>query len=112
MKTNFKYERIAEDIKEILTKTLNEEVDGCEYVSITDVIITKDMCDAKIYFQVLNDQDLDYIKEQIKDHTHVLKDSIANNLKIRKIPNLIFKYDDSLDNYNKIDQLLNNENNH
>ena len=42
MKTNFKYERIAEDIKEILTKTLNEEVGGCEYVSITDVIITKD----------------------------------------------------------------------
>lgn len=112
MKTNFKYERIAEDIKEILTKTLNEEVDGCEYVSITDVIITKDMCDAKIYFQVLDNQDLDYIQEQIKENTYILKDSIATNLKIRKIPNLIFKYDDCLDNYNKIDKLLSEEKNH
>lgn len=109
MKTNFKYDRLAEDIKEVLTKTLNEDVEGCEYLSITHVELTKDLGDAKIYFQLLDDGDLDYVYEQLKTSQGLLKSSIADNIKIRKIPNLIFRYDDSLDNYNRIDELLNNQ---
>ncbi len=109
MKTNFKYDRLAEDIKEVLTKTINEEIDGCEYLSITHVTLTKDLGDAKVYFQLLDDADIDYVLEELKHNQQILKASIADNIKIRKIPNLIFKYDETLDNYNRIDSILKDE---
>lgn len=109
MKTNFKYDRLAEDIKEVLTKKINEEIDGCEYLSITHVTLTKDLGDAKVYFQLLDEADIDYVLEELKNNQQILKTSIADNIKIRKIPNLIFKYDDTLDNYNRIDSILKDE---
>ncbi len=109
MKTNYKYDHIAQDIREVLTNILNEDIKGCEYVSITDVSLTKDMGDCKIYLQCLDSKDEDDILKTINKHQKLLKEGLAQNLKIRKIPNLIFKFDHSLDNYNQIESLLNKE---
>ena len=106
MKTNFKYDRIAEDIKILVTRVLNDEVGGCEFLSVTHVEITKDLGDAKIYYQSLDSKESEQVKENLRIATPYLKKQIAKNIKIRKIPNLIFKYDSSLENYNKIENLL------
>lgn len=104
MKNNFKYHRLAEELQELLSTVINEDIDGCDYVSITDVELTKDLQDAKVYFTSLEDKDKTL--EILNQNIHMLKNEIASRMKIRKIPNLIFKYDESLDNYNKIEALL------
>ena len=104
MKNNFKYDRLAEELQELLSTVINEDIEGCDYVSITDVELTKDLQDAKVYFTSLEDKDKTL--EILNQNIHMLKNEIASRMKIRKIPNLIFKYDESLDNYNKIEALL------
>ena len=104
MKNNFKYDRLAEELQELLSTVINEDIEGCDYVSITDVELTKDLQDAKVYFTSLEDKDKTL--EILNQNIHMLKNEIASRMKIRKIPNLIFKYDESLDNYNKIEELL------
>ena len=104
MKNNFKYDRLAEELQELLSSVINEDIDGCDYVSITDVELTKDLQDAKVYFTSLEDKDKTL--EILNQNIHMLKNEIASRMEIRKIPNLIFKYDESLDNYNKIEALL------
>lgn len=106
MPANYKYPRLAVDIKEVLTQAINDDIEGCEYVSITEVELTKDLGDAKIYFQTLDDNS-NHITDILNKNKSFLKSVIADNIKIRRIPNLIFKYDNSLDNYNHIDNLLN-----
>lgn len=106
---NYKYIRIAQKIKEFLGEIFAQEIDELEFVSITDIVITKDLGDAKIYVQSLLNDDEEKILMLLKEKTPYLKKRLADEIKMRKIPNLIFKIDNSLENYNKIDNLINNK---
>lgn len=101
---NFKYLRLAEEIKELLTIIINEELEY-DFITITHVELTKDLGDAKIYINSLNDDD-QKVLNLLNKKSNFLKSCIAKNIKIRKVPNLIFKIDKSLDNYNKIVNIL------
>lgn len=109
MSTNFKYDRLASDIKNKINQVINDKVDDLDFVSVTEVELTKDLQDAKVYVNCLLDNQEDYVLNTLKRKEGFIKKEIAKSIKMRKIPNLIFKYDNSLENYNKIDSLLNDE---
>lgn len=104
---NFKYDRLAEELKMKLNQIISERFDDLNFVTVVDVELTKDLGDAKIYVQCLTDGSEDYVISYLNGKKGFLKREIAKQVKIRKVPNLIFKYDHSLQNYNRIDQLLN-----
>lgn len=106
-KTNFKIDRLAESIKYSINDIINDEIDSINFVTITEVEITKDLVDAKIYIQTLDLKEANRTIEKLTKASGFIKKRLAQNVKMRRIPNLIFKYDNSLDNYNKIDDLLN-----
>jgi len=104
-------ERLASLIQRELANIVNEEVKNSQvgYVNLTEVKVTKDLSYATIFYTVLSDDDdiikkaqalLDKAQGQIR---HKLASKIRN---IRKIPELIFKYDEALAYGNHIDQLL------
>ena len=105
MRNNYKLDRLSENIKYSLNNVINDEVEGLEYVTVVDVDITKDLGDAKIYYQTL-DGDNEQTYKRLEEVKAFLKKRLAQDVQMRRIPNLIFKYDDSLDNYNKINDLL------
>ncbi len=105
-KANFKYDRLAESIKFTINNVINNEIDRLDFVSVVEVELTKDLGDAKIYIQALNASDEDKAIEILTKSSGFIKKRLAQEVKMRRIPNLIFKYDHSLDNYNKIDSIL------
>lgn len=106
MATNYKYMRLAEDIKMAITNIVDSRIDDVDFFSITHIDITKDLGDVKIYFTGLNDNKDDYYVRVLTEKTGFIKRELAKKVKMRAVPNLIFKYDHSLENYNHIDALL------
>lgn len=106
-KQNFKYDRLAESIKFTINNVINEEIDKLEFVTVVEVELTKDLGDAKVYIQCLDDNDIEHSLEILNKLKNMIKKRVAEEVPMRRIPNLIFKYDHSLDNYNHIEELLN-----
>ncbi len=109
MSANYKYDRLASDIKNKINSIINDQIDDLDFVSVTEVELTKDLQDAKVYVNCLLDNQENYVIESLKRKEGFIKKEIAKSIKMRKIPSLIFKYDNSLENYNKIDSLLSDE---
>ncbi len=109
MSTNYKYDRLASDMKNKINSVINDQIDDLDFVSVTEVELTKDLQDAKVYVNCLLDNQEKYVLESLRKKEGFIKREIAKSIKIRKIPSLIFKYDNSLENYNKIDSLLSDE---
>ncbi|WOO87658.1 30S ribosome-binding factor RbfA [Mollicutes bacterium LVI A0039] len=103
---NFKYDRIAEDLKMKLNIIINERFDDLNFVTVVDVELTKDLGDAKVYVQCLTDGSEEFVIKYLESKKGYLKREIAKQVQMRKVPNLIFKYDHSMQNYNRIDELL------
>ena len=104
-------ERMASLIQRELASIVNTELKDKSfgYVNLTEVKVTKDVSYATIYYTILSDE-----AEAIKNAQAALDKSkatirmeLAKKIKnIRKIPDLIFKYDEALAYGNHIDKIL------
>lgn len=83
--------------------------DVVNYYNLTEVRITRDLSYATVFYTILNDDpevikvaqaNLDKINKQVRKELA----SKVNNL--RKMPELVFKYDEALAYGNKIDKIL------
>ena len=78
-------------------------------VSITEVRVTNDLSNATVYYTVP-----DYLKEKIVGSLDkakgFLRSELARRVKARKMPELVFKYDEALEYGNHINEIINNLN--
>jgi ribosome-binding factor A len=104
-------ERLASLIQRELANIVNEEVKNSQvgYVNLTEVKVTKDLSYASIFYTILSD-DQDVIQKAqqlLEKNTSKIRKRLAEKIRnIRKIPELLFKYDEALAYGNHIDQLL------
>jgi ribosome-binding factor A len=76
-------------------------------VSVTAVRVTADLSLAKCYLSVFAGPDKKVVLESIRQHTGKIRGEVGKRLKnMRKIPDLAFYIDDSLDYAAEIDSLL------
>ncbi|TNE99946.1 MAG: 30S ribosome-binding factor RbfA [Bacteroidetes bacterium] len=76
-------------------------------VSVTVVRVTSDLSLAKCYLSIFAGPDKKEVLENIKVHASQIRGNVGKALKnMRKIPELAFYIDDSIDYANEIDQLL------
>ncbi len=76
-------------------------------VSVTVVRITSDLSLARIYLSIFAGPDKQTVLDNIHANRGKIRNEVAKRLKnLRKIPELVFYIDDSLDYANKIDELL------
>lgn len=75
-------------------------------VTITYVDLSPDLRNATIYFTPLGGIKKEETVEFFELQTHSFKELIAKKLKLRFIPNLLFKLDDSLDYSDRIEAIL------
>lgn len=104
-------ERLASLIQRELASIVNKEVKdkSIGYINLTDVKVTKDLSFATIYYTILKDE-----KEMLKKAQDALDDSkatirmeLAKKIRnVRKIPDLVFKFDEALAYGNHIDEIL------
>lgn len=93
-------ERVAQMISRHLSAILRNEVRDPRVASltITDVDVTKDLRQAKIYVTSLLDenQDIEETMEATEKANGFLRRALANEIDMRHCPNLIFVYDNSI----------------
>jgi ribosome-binding factor A len=77
-------------------------------VSVTKVFVSPDLGYAKIYVNFLNSKDNAQSVELLKTHTREIRMGLSSRIRheVRKIPEIAFFYDDTLDYMEKIDALL------
>lgn len=77
-------------------------------VSVTQVKVAPDLSLAKIYLSIYGTEDKDAIIIQVEEHTHLLKQELAHRIKklVRRIPDIAFYIDDTLDEMYRIDEMM------
>lgn len=82
-------------------------------ISVSKVNVTSDLSIAKVHLSIFPSEKGSEILEAIKSNSSLIKHDLALRVKnqLRKVPNLIFYIDDSLDYIEKIDKALTGEEN-
>jgi ribosome-binding factor A len=77
-------------------------------VSISDVRVTPDLYEARVYISFFNIKDSDAMLEEIKAKTGEWRGELGNRTKnqLRRIPVLTFYKDDTLDHVFKMEELF------
>ena len=82
-------------------------------ITVSKVSVTTDLSIAKVYLSVFPSEKGAELLKAIKSNAPLIKHDLAQRVKnqLRKVPNLIFYIDDSLDYIEKIDNALKGEEN-
>lgn len=77
-------------------------------ISVSKVIVTTDLGVARVYLSVFPTDRAPEILEAVKSNAPLIKHDLSQRVKLqlRKVPNLSFYIDDSLDYIEKIDSAL------
>ncbi|MDD3382300.1 MAG: 30S ribosome-binding factor RbfA [Bacilli bacterium] len=102
-------DRVSKIIEKELGKIIFEDVkdDRLRFVNITTVKLTKDLSYATVYYRVIGTEDqIKATSQNLLDAKGFIKMKLSKALTIRKVPELIFKYDESIDYGNKIEAII------
>ena len=101
--------RVNEELKKQISKIINYELknpDVTGMISVTKVKITPDLKYAKVYVSILNSKNLKKTLEGLKESSGFIRSRVAHTVNLRKTPELVFEYDDSIENGERIDAIL------
>jgi ribosome-binding factor A len=108
---SYKVPRLQEELRKLLNITLTTKIQdpSLAWVTITDVVLSKDLKYAKLYFSHYNNPaSHESVKEQLIKTSGYFKKQIAGAHIMRTIPELSFYYDDTEDRAAKVETLLAN----
>jgi ribosome-binding factor A len=105
----YKQERLERIIERELGTILLADIkdDRLKYVTFTKVSLTNDLSIATVYYTVRgSDEQKEMTSKNLQDAKGFIRTALSKSLEIRKVPELRFKYDDSLEYGEKIEQIL------
>lgn len=87
-------EQIMRELAELVRKGLKDPRAG--FITVNDVDVTRDYSHATVYYTVLDDNTREITAEALEHARGHLRSELAKRIKLFKIPELHFKYDESL----------------
>lgn len=102
-------DKINEELKKEISHVINFELKNANItgmISVTRVRITPDLRYAKVYVSVLNSKNLKKTLDGLKRASGFIKGRVAKTVNLRVTPQLVFEYDDSEIQGEKIDAIL------
>lgn len=98
-------EEIQKEISSLLLKGLKDPRIG--FVTITSVEVTSDLQIAKVYFTVMGDEAARKNSEKgLNSSIPFIRRELGKRLRLRHVPDIVLKYDTSLEYGNRIESLL------
>lgn len=107
---NFRAKQVGEQMKKELSDIISRKLKDPRvgFVTVTDVDVTGDLQQAKVFISVLGD-------EKQREDTLIglakakgfIRTEIGRRIRLRKTPELFFEFDESIDYGNRIEALLN-----
>jgi ribosome-binding factor A len=104
-------DRVADQIRSEVASMLARDVHdpGIGFVTITRVQVTPDLQHARIHYTALGDDKARTNTAKALGRASVfLRRQIGSRLRLRRVPELEFLYDESIAGQDRIEQLLNN----
>lgn len=101
--------KINSEIKKSVSKIIDTELRSSNLtglITVNEVDTAKDFSNAKIYITILGAKSKKNTMEALNHSKGYIRSRIAKELNFRKMPELIFIYDESVDYGTKIDAIL------
>jgi ribosome-binding factor A len=105
----YKQERLEKIIEREISRIIFSDVkdERLKFVTITKVSLTNDLSIATVYFRVIgNEEQKTATSTNLQEAKGFIRSSLSKAIKIRKVPDLRFKYDESLEYGDKIEKIL------
>lgn len=93
--------------REISDIIQNNVKDDLGFFTVTDVKITNELSYMFVYYTVFGDETKrEKTKEALQRANGYIKNQVALRVKMRKVPELVFKYDESYEKGKKVDDII------
>ena len=102
-------EKLADQIRDVIAVLLSGgqmRDPRLEPVTVTAVKVTADLQNAKIYFRVYDDRFREDAERGMSSAGSFFRKKLSNELDVRRVPELTFYYDESIENAARIETLL------
>ena len=105
---SIKIDRLNNSFVEHISMILRTEIkdERINFVTVTAAKITNDLSFAKVYVTVLNDKERDNIINLLNKASNFIERELSKRIEIRKMPNITFVYDESLEYAANIENII------
>jgi ribosome-binding factor A len=108
--SNHRNSRVGEEIKKEISLMIREEMKDPRIkglISITHVEVTNDLRYAKVYISIMaTPEERTVTLQTLKKAGGYLRSELAKRLQLRYTPEILFKFDDSIEYGAKINEIL------
>ena len=108
-------ERVSSQMQKELAYVFQRDIDDSRlgFITVNEVVVSKDLAVAKIYVTVLNAEEEIKIKniEVLNELAPVIRHQVAKRMRLRHISDFRFYYDNSFDTGMRVAELLTEDNN-
>ena len=107
--------KVGERVRHILSELLargeaHDEVLRAHNISVTEVRMSPDLRNAKVYVKPLLGEDEAVVVKALRTNTAFFQREVAQRLGLKFAPKLAFRADESFDEASRIDELLDDPN--
>lgn len=102
-------EKIQAQLKEEISDILQNEMKdpGIGFVTVTSVDLSGDYGHAKVYVSILDNKEKQAETMQtLEKATGFIRSEVANRVKLRHVPEIVFIFDESIEHGDHINKLL------
>ena len=102
-------DRVAEAIRDELSQLLAREVHdpGVGFITLTRVKVSPDLQAARVYYTTMGDEKAQQeTAKALKRATPFLRRQLGQRIRLRRVPEIAFFYDESIAQGDRIEQIL------
>lgn len=97
--------QIRQELTELMTRSVKDP--GIGFLTLTSVRLTPDLQLARVFFTVLGDDKARKETARALDRAKpFLRRQLSSRLRLRRVPELDFRYDESIEQQDRIEQIL------
>jgi ribosome-binding factor A len=106
--SRIRIQRFEKELLKLISNTINYKLrdKNLDFITITDVKLSNDMSHAKFFYTHMSDQSRSEIQKTLEKSTGVIKQAIASAKLMRRIPDIIFQYDEIESNARNLDKIF------
>ena len=102
-------DRVGEQIRQLLSESLAREVHdpGLGFVTLTRVRVSPDLQTARVFYTSMGDDKARKETRRALDRAMpFLRRQIGRQLRLRRVPELVFQFDESVESQERIERIL------
>jgi ribosome-binding factor A len=105
LRSNRVGEQMKKELSDIIGRKIKDPRIG--FVTVTDVQVTGDLQQAKVYISVLGDEEQrENTLKGLAKAKGFIRSEVGQRIRLRKTPELIFEWDESMEYGNRINTIL------